>query len=70
MLAYGAKVNGKELTDGISLAGKWTVIVGNKKSEAFDELDSRGPVFSPDGTRVAFGARNGRKVWWRVIDVE
>ncbi len=50
--------------------GKYFVVIdGNKKKiEAFDWVGR--PVFSPDGKKVAFGARKGRELWWKVIKVE
>jgi hypothetical protein len=27
------------------------------------------PVFSPDGRKVGYGARIGRDIWWKVLDV-
>jgi hypothetical protein len=27
-------------------------------------------LFSPDGSRVAFGARRGRELWWKAVVVE
>jgi len=26
--------------------------------------------FSPDGTKLAFVARKGRELWWKVVDVK
>jgi hypothetical protein len=46
---------------------KYRVIAGAAKSPAYDLI---GPLaFSRDGKRVAFGARSGRELWWRVMRV-
>lgn len=46
----------------------WRVIAGETTSDAFDEVGP--PVFAADGSRVAFGARSGRELWWRVLEIE
>lgn len=46
---------------------RWMVVVGEARSEVYDEVGP--PVFSPDGTKVAFGARRGRELLWRVLEV-
>lgn len=49
-------------------ADGWRMIVGDATSEPFDELGP--PHFSDDGARVAFGARKGRELWWKVLELE
>ncbi len=44
---------------------KWHVVLGTTESPAFDEVGP--PAFAADGTRVAFGARIGRELWWKVL---
>lgn len=55
--------------DGKTIAyTKWTEVrVGDKKSDRFDWTGP--PVFSADGTKIAFGARKGRELWWKVMEV-
>ena len=47
---------------------KQFVIVGQKRSEPFDRIVTD-PVFSPDSSKVAFGALKDRELWWKVISV-
>ena len=56
-IAYAAKSN-----------GKWFVVAGDAKSDEFDFAWD--PSFSPDGKKVAFGARKGAELWWKVLDVK
>jgi hypothetical protein len=47
----------------------WSQIhIGEQKSDRFDWAGP--PVFSPDGKKVAFGARKGRELWWKVMEVK
>ncbi len=43
----------------------WRIYAGEAKSEPYDEVGP--PHFSGDGKKVAFGARSGRELWWRVL---
>ena len=45
--------------------GQWRLVVGGTESEPFDEVDK--PQFRDDGKMVAFGARKGRELWWKVM---
>ena len=45
--------------------GKWRLVVGETRSEEFDEVDR--PQFRADGRAVAFGARQRRELWWKVL---
>jgi len=47
------------------MAGRAEFLVGGG-----DTVDRRVLVFSADSSRLAFGAREGRALWWRVIDVK
>ena len=48
--------------------GDKVVVVGELKLGEFDNVwDIR---FSADGKKVAFGARIGRQLWWKVADVK
>ena len=49
---------------------KCQVVAGSRHSSKFDVVLTQHPIFSPDGKRVAFGARKGRELWWKVMDVE
>jgi Tol biopolymer transport system component len=70
--------DGKTVAYVVSKGQKWLLVVGGKKSGEFDRIGdqsdwlSRGgfPVFSPDGRKVAFGARIGLELWWKVIEVK
>jgi WD40-like Beta Propeller Repeat len=49
------------------------VVVGDQKSEEFDEIYNVpfGRLsFNSSGSRVAFGARKGNDIWWKVVDVK
>jgi hypothetical protein len=56
----GATVNGNFV-----MAGKAMIAVGGTEA-----VDRRVLVFSGDSSRLAFGAREGRALWWRVIDIK
>jgi hypothetical protein len=43
------------------------VVIGDKKLETPHRVGEA--VFSPDGRKVGYGARIGRELWWKVIDV-
>jgi hypothetical protein len=43
-------------------------VCGDKRSETFDEIGE--PHFAADGLRIAFGARKGRELWWKVLALE
>jgi hypothetical protein len=45
--------------------GQWRLVVGDTVSDPFDEVDK--PQFRDDGKMVAFGARKGRELWWKVM---
>jgi Tol biopolymer transport system component len=44
------------------------IAVGNELGPDFDEVGV--PVFSPDGTRVGYWAREGREIRWKVMTVQ
>lgn len=46
----------------------WRLHCGDAVSPPFDEVGP--PVFDADGSRVAFGARTDREIWWRVLDLD
>jgi hypothetical protein len=45
------------------------MVVADNKGEEFDDWYSA-PFFSADGKKVAFGARKGRELWWKVREVK
>jgi len=45
---------------------KFAVVVGDQKGQDFDEVGL--PVFSPDGNKVGYWARNKREIWWKVVE--
>jgi len=45
----------------------WKMVVGETVSESYEELGA--PVFSADGSQLAFGARRGQEVWWKVLEL-
>lgn len=46
----------------------WVAVFGKNASEPLDHVAA--PVFSADGKRAAFGARLGRELWWKVLDLK
>lgn len=47
--------------------GKWWVVCGEHAAGPYDEV---GPLrFDGEGRRIAFGTREERSFWWRVLDV-
>ncbi len=47
--------------------GRQYVVVGDRKIEVSGRESD--PVFSRDGRKVGYGARIGREIWWKVLDV-
>ncbi len=45
---------------------KWQIVCGDEKSDLFDEVGK--PVFDESSKRIAFGARSGREIWWKVLE--
>ena len=48
--------------------GKWYMVVGYRRNEAFDEILT-GPNWSSDGKKCAYGGRKGQELIWRVYKV-
>ena len=44
------------------------VVLDGKRREDFDDIGRF--AFSPDVKKLAFGARKGRQLWWKVMDVK
>jgi len=44
------------------------VVVGSHRSEIFDVVYDLN--FSPEGRKLAFCARKGREIWWKVMDLK
>ena len=44
------------------------IVVGNKEYEGVDYIET--PIFSPDGKKLAFGAKRGRNLLWKVLTTE
>jgi hypothetical protein len=46
-------------------------VVGEQKGDAFDEIyiPHERVSFNASGTKVAFGARKGSEIWWKIMDV-
>lgn len=59
---------GKVVAHAAKVDGKWCIVAGKKKSPLFDSVGT--PQFSRDGRKIAFGARKGRELWWKVMEVE
>ncbi len=55
---------GATLDGGIVVNGRATIAVGGAT-----EIDAKPLAFSPDGRRLAFGARLGRELRWKVVDL-
>jgi len=49
------------------MGGKQFVVVDGLPGSEYDGIAEGGLVFSPDGKRIAYGAKNGNK-WFVVID--
>lgn len=60
--------DGSRLACRVREADGWHVRVGEQKSAAHDEIGTL--RFSRDGKKLAFGARSGRELWWRVLELE
>lgn len=45
----------------------WRIVVGKTESPPFTKVGP--PVFSSDGSKVAFGAQDGEEVWWKVMEL-
>lgn len=65
-LAYVVNLGAYDLHFGRWKSGKYIVVVNGKKSEAFDSVPSR-LIFSPDGSKLAFGALRNREILWKVM---
>ena len=66
-VAYRARVGGTRSKGEYEFKGaEWYIVVGNRKTGPFDQVWA--PQFSPDGKKVAFGARKGADLWWKVVD--
>lgn len=60
--------DGKRLILVLSHDKKSQIVFGDQKSEPSDEwLDSESCFISRDSTKVAFGCRIGRELWWKVL---
>jgi hypothetical protein len=63
--------DGKRLAFLAKGADGWRVVCadakGERKSDAFDELGP--PRFHSGGKHLAFGARKGRELWWKVMEL-
>jgi 4-hydroxybenzoate polyprenyltransferase len=46
------------------------VVVNGAVGEVQDWIATDTLVFSPDSRKLAYGARKGRELWWKVIDVK
>jgi Tol biopolymer transport system component len=49
--------------------GKWYICIDHRRNETFDEILTR-PHFSADSKSLAFGARKGQDIVWRVMGTE
>lgn len=63
-VVFGPK--GERIAFAAKIGDRWCIIEGDRKSEEFDEVGP--PSFDPDSSRIGFGARNGRKVYWKVLE--
>lgn len=45
----------------------WIVVVGKTESPTYTSVGT--PVFSSDGSKIAFGAQDGQEVWWKVMEL-
>jgi hypothetical protein len=61
--------DGKKIAHAAKQAGRWRlVVVGGRVSEEYDEIST--PQFTENGRQVSFGAREGRKIWRRVLPLD
>jgi len=44
------------------------IVVGDQIGEVSDGICTP-PIFSPDSKKIAYGARNGREFWWKVLNI-
>jgi 4-hydroxybenzoate polyprenyltransferase len=51
-------------------AGSERVALDGTPGETTDWIASDTLIFSPDSRKLAYGARKGRELWWKVIDVK
>ncbi len=61
--------SGKSVAFRAGQYAKQLVVAGESRSDEFDEVVS-GPLWSADGKKVSFTARNGAELWTRVLDVK
>lgn len=73
VVGYAANLGGTRKTGRVE-GGKWFIVVGDRKGPEFDAVPllsdmiaTQSPVFSPDGSRVAYAAKKGR-LWHPVVD--
>lgn len=46
----------------------WSIVCGERRLGPFDEVGT--PCFAPGGRSITFGARSGRELWQRRLDLE
>lgn len=57
-----------ELAYALQEKGRWHIVVGDRRSAACDDVGE--PQWSVDGSKIEFGARLDRELWWKVLDVK
>ena len=60
--------DGKHVAYRANTSSEWVLVVDNRKIEAPGIVSD--PVFSPDETRIGYGARSGQELWWKVISLK
>lgn len=68
ILWFSFSADGSKFAYAATELDKGAIVVGDKQGPQFDDVGP--PVFNQDGSKVAYGARQGRRLWWKVLDVK
>lgn len=68
MESYALSPDGKAVALKMITASGVQVVIGKQKSETYQLVYDLN--FSPDGRKLAFCARKGREIWWKVMKVQ
>lgn len=62
--------DGKRVAYWVKEADKYFLVFGGRKSEPIDDYEFDRWLMSADGKVLAFAARIGRELWWKVLRAE